>query len=512
MARMRMAVLIMMATSSAALAEHNLQIMPLNASGARLTWPAGAPHEAVFIQRRPVGGPVPAADVPESSRENHRFAELRADRQTTEEGWAMLAICPPGTTRFESVGMRAGREYEHRMRIGTGAWQQFPNVTMAELPGNGAGELRGRLLIGPDQTYKRNNGGHLVQRRDGALLMIYSRWPTQSDHAQGTVIGIIESDDGGKTWSNPRTLFEKDGFDLYNVSLLRLANGEIGLSYTKRRSGKAFTQWGEKVYRYSQDDGETWSEEIVMTEGRNRWYQTSRNGVMRQLQSGRLVQPVTIIIDDGGEHKPVNNPAMWAGVFYSDDDGRTWQPASPLPMRGWDGNMLHESTLVEWAPDQLLMLSRTPTGWQWANRSSDGGATWSEAERTNIRSPEAPAQLMNVPDSDAILLVWNPYVGVGKRLGPRPILASMVSRDGGRTWTNYREIEHAAVAHPWATSAGYCYLAGLWVGDELHAVYSDMRGSDADHISTNYLVLDCDRLLHPAAAPAERQQAAEASE
>jgi hypothetical protein len=489
--------------TSAALATDDVGIELLDASGARLTWPAAAPVESIYIQRRLVGGPVPAADVPETAGENHTFAGHRADRQTTEDGWAMLAILPPGMTQFESVGMRAGRQYEHRLRIGTGEWKVFPTVAM---PAHRA-KLRGRLLIGPDEQFKRNNGAHLVRRRDGSLLMIYARWPTASDHARGTVIGVIESDDGGKTWTEPRTLFAEKGFDLYNVSLLRLADGRIGLSYTKRRSGEAFKQWGEKVYRYSADDGASWSDEVTITEGKKRWYQTSRAGVLRQLRSGRLLQPVTIIVHRGGEHRAPNNPPMWASVFYSDDNGRTWRPASPLPMRGWNGNMLHESSLVEWAPDQLLMLSRTPTGWLWANRSSDGGKTWSDAKRTNIPSPEAPPQLIDVPDSNAILLFWNPYVGVGKRLGPRPILASTVSRDGGKTWTNYREIEHADVAHPWATSAGYCYLSGCWVADTLHVVYSDMRGSDAEHISTRYLVVDRDRLIHTDAELGERPQA-----
>ncbi|MFW5693104.1 MAG: sialidase family protein, partial [Thermoguttaceae bacterium] len=297
-------------------------------------------------------------------------------------------------------------------------------------------------------------------------------WTAPGDHAKGVCLGIIRSRDAGNTWSEPVTLFEEPDYDLYHASLVRMPGGEFGLSYTKRRSDKAFLQPCEKVFRYSADEGRTWSDEILISDGEWAWYQTSANDRLLLLENGRLLHPVSRLLTRG---KGENEGGCGTIVYRSDDRGRTWQRATPEPVREPERDVFHEAALVEYAPGKVLMLGRTRTGWFWESRSEDGGQTWSEAARSPVRSSVAPPWLVRIPGTQTIGLAWCPYVGPGPMLGPRPVLGWQLSDDGGRTWYGYRELEQGPTREGHWT--GYCYGSGEWVGDTLHFAYMDHGGS-----------------------------------
>ena len=125
-----------------------------------------------------------------------------------------------------------------------------------------------------------------------------------------------------------------------------------------------------------------------------------------------------------------------------------------------------ETCIVEHAPGKLLMVLHTLRGWLYQSRSEDDGRTWSRPVRSSVANPRAPARLEKIPGTGAILMVHNPHVsGEGWHKGARVVLAARTSRDGGRTWSDPRQIEHTG-AGTW-----YDYPSVYWTGDVLHLAY-----------------------------------------
>lgn len=430
-------------------------------SAVALEWEADAGGDAVWrIERRPVGGE-----------------------------WRLAGELPARCRRFESVGLRPGTRWSHRLRRESAGeeseWHAAPDALTPRMPES----LRGEVLLGPTPGFPRNTEGQTILVGDGRLVHVFGQWPGRSDHARGVRIGAIESTDRGESWSRPRCWFREEGFDLYHPGVVGLPNGAMGLSYTKRRSGEARQQSGERVFRWSGDDGETWSAEILISNGGWEHYQTSRCAVMRVLGSGRLVQPFVRRLQRTGA--PQGHIATFVGL--SDDGGRTWRVVPEEPLREPETDTFHEPTVVEWAPDRLLMLGRTQTGWLWESRSDDGGGTWSPPRRSNLPSSIAPAMLVNVPGRDAIGVVWNPCVEEGNPRTPRSVLAWSLSEDGGRTWRGYRELEHRRPRQD-NSACGWAYGVVLWDEGLVHLTYMELRAT-SENFLTRYQRLSRARLL-----------------
>jgi len=373
------------------------------------------------------------------------------------------------------VGLQAWHTYAHRIRAvnkaGESPWVELAPIRTLPMPE----KLRAWVLPVRTRGFARNSEGDMLKLRGGQLVFIYGRWPARGDHSGGTRIGITRSKDNGETWSEPKTLFQDDGYDLYHASLVWMKNGEIGLSYTRRKSPPALT--GEKVFRYSGDEAKTWSDEIVISDGGWKFYQTSACDRICLLESGRLIHPVSRLRVPGRPGKGIVNL-----VYASDDNGRTWKRKTPKPQVEPNRDIFHEASIVEHAPGKLLLYARTRTGWVWESRSNDSGETWSRPRRSAVRGPVAPSLLQKIPGTSSIALFWNPITGTG--FGPdRRVLAFQISDDGGRTWHSYRQLDYGPKAR--------AYASCLWDGRTVHLTYMDF----ALGMNTRYMKLSKARLL-----------------
>ncbi len=321
------------------------------------------------------------------------------------------------------------------------------------------GGLRG-VVVGPaDDQHPFQSEGTTAKLKDGTLLHAFNLRYGEKDmsqwhpHYARTVIAKVLSHDGGKTWSEPEVMFESNtGINASHPAIRRLANGELGATY-QRINTKPLDQWNrqkwltavssaDKVFRYSADEGKTWSPEIVISPpGGGYW--TSAHDRLLVLSSGRLLQPLHSF--------PNMDPTVVATkVARSDDHGRSWKISDQwLEVRdlapGYIGEMrsnFHEVAIAERVDGSIFMIGRTCAGRLYWSESRDRGETWTKPAPSQLLSPEAPANVARLPGSNDLLVIWNSQCVTNQNThgGQRLTLASAVSSDGGFTWHDYREI------------------------------------------------------------------------
>jgi len=320
----------------------------------------------------------------------------------------------------------------------------------------------------------RNTEGDIVQLADGRLLVAWSDFygGEMPDHAPAR-ISAMHSDDGGCTWGERFTLQENVGEqNVMSVSFLRLASGDLLFFYLRKNADDDL----QLFVRRSSDEAASFDEPLMVTSGIG--YHVVNNARMIQLKSGRIIAPAAWNPGDWREERQAV-----AMVYFSDDEGRTWQRSQseiPLPGRG-----AQEPGVVELVDGRLLMIIRNSLGRIHKSYSGDQGITWTDAEPMEIRAPVAPSTITRIPSTGDLLLIWNDCF----RESPdaetvrRPLTAA-VSSDEGETWGHRRDLETEEpywYAYTSVTFVAERVLLTYWVHDRttdpnlLHLKFRSLR-------------------------------------
>lgn len=340
------------------------------------------------------------------------------------------------------------------------------------------------LDLRPGEGNPRNSEGAFLNLRDGRIMFAYSRFEGESHNDDAkAAIAVRYSADGGETWSNDQILARPErhqALNIMSVSLLRLANGDIGLFYMIRYG------WHDArlhLFR-SSDEGDTWGDAICCVPGPG-YYVTNNDRVVR-LSSGRLLVPAAL-------HKMRGNSTTdWSSfdsrgtayVFYSDDDGMSWQESRngcslkvPHSRSG-----LQEPGIVELKNGTLWMYARTDLGRQYEAFSFDGGETWSEAGPSQFTSPNSPLSVKRIPQTGDLLAIWNPIPNfVTRKLekhswGRAPLIGA-ISQDVGKSWSGHFAVEREE------DRGGYCYTAIHFTEDAVLLAYCAGEPEDGSCLS-----------------------------
>ena len=212
----------------------------------------------------------------------------------------------------------------------------------------------------------------------------------------------------------------------------------------------------------STDGGRTWSEpkdithfilgpDCVIPEHRSWWSSFFASGAGLRTSSGRLMFVAAVRED-----------SLWMVcnyVFYSDDDGETWQCSEKASPKG------DEAKVVELSDGRILMSIRAD-GHRLYNISEDGGITWRDTTSVwpELEAPACNGDLLRctTPDGRALLLHSLPY---GKE---RKDVTVFVSFDEGKTWPLRRTI----VPYPSAYSS-LCQLPDGTIGLYVEEAFND---------------------------------------
>ncbi|MBI4623902.1 MAG: exo-alpha-sialidase [Verrucomicrobia bacterium] len=339
-----------------------------------------------------------------------------------------------------------------------------------------------------DAAHSRRSEASFVELRDGTVLLAYGRHTGPNDpgyarlrderivrYGGGSAIErdndfgeivAVRLDSQGRRVTAERVLVPApaDGLNAMSPALRRLPDGRLGMLYSHRESPRL----ASRRFVSSRDDGETWSEPVVVAEG---GYKTGCHDRFSILSDGRLIAPC-----HGGDDFDSHYRKIW--VAWSDDRGETWQTGAAIetPKVSWPDARFMESGcnepgVAERADRSLLMTMRTAMGTQFGSESFDRGETWTSPRTLEVSSPSAPAHLSRLPDSDGLLLVWTPnYDARAPMNGHRHTLLAGISTDGGRSWPHARR--RVLVHDP---SRNTDYPAVLFRGNE---VWIAVRQSD----------------------------------
>lgn len=305
------------------------------------------------------------------------------------------------------------------------------------------------------KEFPRYSEGSIIPLMDDSLLYATTEFVGGgADHATASIVGRL-SRDGGRTWESKQTLQANIGKqNTMSVTLRRLpgkdgkSGDRLGMFFLVKNSSSDL----DLMLRVSSDDGRTWGQPILITQEPG--YHIMNNDRVTITTKGRIICPISTtsaIFQSGSK--------LTCVCHFSDDGGETWRQSADSVAQPARGAM--EPEVIELAEGKLLMIIRTQLGHIATSTSNDGGDHWSEPAKLSVPAPEAPATIRTIPATGDLLLVWNNNFEAGKgHGGKRTPLTTAISKDGGQTWTNKRNLE----SDP---ESGYAYTSVLFHKDRV---------------------------------------------
>lgn len=234
---------------------------------------------------------------------------------------------------------------------------------------------------------------------------------------RGGRICLIRSDDEGRTWSDPRVLFDGPDDDR-DPHIAQMKDGTLICSFFPYRKNSAGKVEHEVAIVESTDGGGTWSERPRILAPN--W---AVSAPVRELTNGtRLL----------GIYQESGNTA-YGGILRSLDKGKTW--SNPIAIQPDSGVRLDaETDVIQRTTGELLAALRGDRTNLHFSTSSDDGLTWSPVRDSGFPGHCPHFQRLN---SGEILLTH--------RL---PNTSLHVSRDDGRSWLGPWLIDSKIGAYP----------------------------------------------------------------
>ena len=295
---------------------------------------------------------------------------------------------------------------------------------------------------------------------------------------------VYRSPDRGQTWTGPTIAFDIDYNQHGFIPLIPRGSKRIYAFGTQPVWGMYTREHGLQEnapigYRYSDDDGHTWSEVRIIRPENDPGFRGM--SVMRMCET-----------DDGtwllGAHegdwsyRPLQTRQH---VLRSEDQGQTWQVLPHPRHGGWcvlQYGRMDEGRPINLGGGKVLMLARTPEGHLWYLRSDDDGRTWSDPRPTPLVHPDAPPMLCHLSDGKTIVALhhnrhnvpFDLYKGLGRNpeaFQDRSEIWVSVSTDDGLTWSEPRFVFANALAETLASDfRNYqCSYIDIFAdGDMLH--------------------------------------------
>ena len=303
------------------------------------------------------------------------------------------------------------------------------------------------------------------------------------------------SKDKGKTWEGPTVAFNID----YNQ------HGFIPLIPTGTKRIYAFgTQpvWGmyepqkpglqENApigYRYSDDDGYTWSGVRIIRPTNDPEYRGMSVMRMCETDAGTWILGTH---EGDWSYKPLLTRQY---LLRSEDQGKKWELLPGIRHGGWHAacfNRMDEGRPINLGNGKVFLMTRTPEGHLWGAWSNDDGKTWTYPKPTTLVHPDAPPMLFKLSDNKTLIAFHHNLSRIqtadltnGAQQHDRAELWFSTSTDEGHTWSEPRFLLVTALkpafGNPWRDyNVSYC---DMFTDDGLIHLFMPHRWSRALHLT-----------------------------
>ena len=325
----------------------------------------------------------------------------------------------------------------------------------------------------------------VVRSWSGAFLAVWTQATFENNADQRVV--FARSDDGGVTWSEPRVVDGPSGDDgrlaSWGFPVLAPELRRVYVFYTKNIGVVDVREdtTGLLAYKYSDDEGATWSERLSLPMERSAISPTDpgtpENWICYQ----------TPILNPRGE--VTAGFTRWAGTEYHSeshlfqrhsecwflrfdnilteaDPARlrvsTW-PRAPhgirVPKPGDPEHSIAQEPAIQNLPDgRMICLMRTLTGFVWWFVSDDAGESWSEAEVLRFASdgrpvphPISPCPLYRLSDGRYLLIFHNNTGTANGAEGPHDS-----KRNRRPAWFSIGRVRDSAEGNRWRSASREC--------------------------------------------------------
>lgn len=276
----------------------------------------------------------------------------------------------------------------------------------------------------------RNGEGSVVELADGRLLLVYGEFYGGSDGSMATLQGLYSAD-GGRSWEGKHLVQPNiGGRNVMSASLLRLACGDILLSFLRKDSPRAQCT---PFVRRSADEGRTWSEALPVTPVSETYYVVNNDRLV-QLRGGRVLMPASTYAPGFAN--------LGDRVFFSDDNGRTWRAPAVHPFLPESKVGAQEPGVIELRDGGVMMWCRSDLNAIHRCYSRDGGETFGPWTETGLKAPCAPSSMKRVPSTGDLLCLHNDSSRAMEHwCMTRSPLTAALSSDDGATWRVVGDVE-----------------------------------------------------------------------
>ena len=278
----------------------------------------------------------------------------------------------------------------------------------------------------PSKKYPRNSEGAFALLSDGRIMFAFSRFIDGSQDASSAEIAAICSSDGGESFGEERTLFEKGEGDvnIMSVSFLRMLDGALGIFYLRKFISDTGIMCCIPYHRRSYDDGVSWTTPVRLI-NEDGYYVLNNDRVIR-LSDGRIMLAVA--------HHPNESDVGEVVVYVSDDDAKSFKRTGDVlrlpfehPFSG-----LQEPGVCELSDGRIWLWARTGHAYQFESYSEDGGKSFGGVSPNEFfTSPNSPMSVKKLRDG-RLVAIFNPIPNYNTRYpleeGENPETASYNKR------------------------------------------------------------------------------------